>query len=136
MKYKRLTNTNIEEYNPELDFCAGCKYYGEPNGCNRPHGTCDNYDRFIETYQRLEELETKIENGDFIWRHDVLILKQENSVANKYSMEIKKIICEYLGVPTIDDLEKLSLLDSLLPYDVILDKLQELDEQYIKEKEE
>ena len=37
--YKRLTNNNPEEYNPELDFCAGCKYYGEPNGCNRPNGT-------------------------------------------------------------------------------------------------
>ena len=66
MKYKRLTNTNREEYNPELDFCTGCKYYGEPNGCNRPNGTCDNYDRFMETYQRLEEIEDKIENGTLI----------------------------------------------------------------------
>lgn len=76
--YKRLTNNNLEEYNPELDFCADCKYYGEPNGCNRPNGTCGNYDRFIETYNRLAELEDKIENrtlmdlpckvGDTVWR--------------------------------------------------------------------
>ena len=66
MSYKRLTNNNLEEYNPELDFCAGCKYYGEPNGCNRPNGTCGNYERFIETYNRLAELEDKIENGTLI----------------------------------------------------------------------
>lgn len=66
MKYKRLTNTDREEYDPELDFCTGCKYYGEPNGCNRPNGTCDSYDRFIETYQRLEALEDKIESGTLI----------------------------------------------------------------------
>ena len=64
--YKRLTNNNLEEYNPELDFCADCKYYGEPNGCNRPNGTCGNYERFIETYNRLAELEDKIDNGTLI----------------------------------------------------------------------
>ena len=62
-KYKRLTNKNTDEYNPEYDFCMGCKYFGEPNGCNRFNGTCGNYERFIETYSRLEELEDKIENG-------------------------------------------------------------------------
>lgn len=61
--YKRLTNNNLEEYNPEYDFCVGCKHFGEPNGCNRPNGTCGNYERFIETYNRLAELEDKIENG-------------------------------------------------------------------------
>lgn len=61
--YKRLTNNNLEEYDPEYDFCIGCKYFGEPNGCNRPNGTCSNYERFMETYNRLAELEDKIENG-------------------------------------------------------------------------
>jgi hypothetical protein len=65
-EYKRLTNNNLEEYNPEYDFCVGCKYFGEPNGCNRPNGTCGNYERFIETYNRLAELEDKIENGTLI----------------------------------------------------------------------
>ena len=64
--YKRLTNNNLEEYNPEYDFCMGCKYFGEPNGCNRPNGTCGNYERFIETYNRLAELEDKIENGTLV----------------------------------------------------------------------
>ena len=52
-EYKRLTTNNLEEYDPEYDFCIDCKYFGEPNGCNRPNGTCDNYDRFIEMYDRL-----------------------------------------------------------------------------------
>lgn len=66
MNYKRLTNNNRNEYDPEYDFCCDCKYFGEPNGCNRPNGTCDNYDRFVETYNRLAELEDKIENGTLV----------------------------------------------------------------------
>ena len=64
--YKRLTNNNRDEYDPEYDFCCDCKYFGEPCGCNRPNGTCDNYDLFLETYNRLAELEDKIENGTLI----------------------------------------------------------------------
>lgn len=66
MTYKRLTNNNRDEYNPEYDFCCDCKYFGEPCGCNRPNGTCDNYDRFLETYNRLAELEDKIESGTLV----------------------------------------------------------------------
>lgn len=66
MNYKRLTNNNRNEYDPEYDFCCDCKYFGEPNGCNRPNGTCGNYDRFVETYNRLAELEDKIENGTLV----------------------------------------------------------------------
>ena len=65
-EYKRLTNNNLEKYDPEYDFCVGCKYFGEPNGCNRPNGTCDNYERFLETYNCLTGLEDKIENGTLI----------------------------------------------------------------------
>lgn len=65
-QYKRLTNNNHNEYDPEYDFCCSCKYFGEPNGCNRPNGTCDNYDRFLETYNHLVELEDKIENGTLV----------------------------------------------------------------------
>ena len=66
MKYERLTNPNIEEYNPEYDFCCDCKYYGEPNGCNRTNGECANYERFMEMYTRLTDLEDKIENGTLV----------------------------------------------------------------------
>ena len=66
MDYKRLTNNNRDEYDPEYDFSSDCKYFGEPCGCNRQNGTCGNYDRFLETYNRLAELEDKIENGTFI----------------------------------------------------------------------
>ena len=67
MDYKRLTNNNRDEYDPEYDFCCDCKYFGEPCGCNRQNGTCGNYDRFLETYNRLAELEDKIENGTLIF---------------------------------------------------------------------
>ena len=66
MTYKRLTNNHYCEYDVEYDFCRGCEYFGEPCGCNRPNGTCDNYERFLETYSRLAELEDKIENGKLI----------------------------------------------------------------------
>ena len=66
MKNERLTNKNLDEYNPEYDFCVGCEHFGEPNGCNRWNGTCGNYERFMETYNRLAELEDKIENGTLI----------------------------------------------------------------------
>lgn len=49
------------KYDPEYDFCVDCKYFGEPNGCNRPGGTCDNYDKFNEMYDRLNELEKDVE---------------------------------------------------------------------------
>ena len=71
-EYKRLTNNNVEEYDPEYDFCCDCKYFGEPCGCNRPNGTCDNYERFIETYNRLAELEDKIEKGLLVPRYSIL----------------------------------------------------------------
>lgn len=65
-EYKRLTNNNRDEYDAEYGFCCDCKYFGEPCGCNRPNGTCGNYDRFIETYNRLAELEDKIENRTLV----------------------------------------------------------------------
>lgn len=64
--YERLTNNNSEEYDPEYDFCVGCKYFGEPNGCNRWNGACGNYERFNEMYNRLEELEDKIMDGTLV----------------------------------------------------------------------
>ncbi len=64
--YKRLTNNNRDEYDPEYDFCCDCKYFGEPCGCNRPNGTCGNYDSFLEIYNRLTKLEDKIENGTLV----------------------------------------------------------------------
>lgn len=50
----------------KYDFCCGCKYYGEPNGCNRWNGECANYERFMEMYDRLAELEDKIEDGRLV----------------------------------------------------------------------
>ena len=70
--YKRLTNNNSDGYDAEYDFCCGCQYFGEPCGCNRPNGTCDSYDRFLETYNRLAELEDKIEKGLLVPRYSIL----------------------------------------------------------------
>lgn len=64
--YKRLTNNNRDEYDPEYDFCCDCKYFGEPCGCNRQGGSCSNYERFIETYNRLAKLEDEIEDGTLV----------------------------------------------------------------------
>ena len=77
--YKRLTNNNRDEYDPEYDFCIGCKYFGEPNGCNRPNGTCDNYDRFIEMYTRLTELEDQKKK---IEEMENFIIKTRNILRN------------------------------------------------------
>lgn len=81
MNYKRLTNNNRNEYDPEYDFCCDCKYFGEPNGCNRLNGTCGNYDRFLETYNRLAELEDKIENGTLIFIDEPFYSKCDNGWA-------------------------------------------------------
>lgn len=70
--YERLTNKNHDEYDPEYDFCCDCEYFGEPCGCNRPNGTCGNYDCFLETYNRLAELEDKIEKGLLVPRYSIL----------------------------------------------------------------
>lgn len=70
--YKRLTSNNLNEYDVEYDFCCDCKYFGEPCGCNRQGGSCSNYERFIETYNRLAELEDEIENGTLIPKYSVV----------------------------------------------------------------
>lgn len=58
-------------------------------------------------------------------------MPESKKVAKTYSDEIKKTICDYLNVKNVAELEKLSLLDSTLTYDVILDKLNELDKRFI-----
>ena len=88
--YKRLTNNNRDEYDPEYDFCCDCKYFGEPCGCNRPNGTCDNYDRFLETYNRLAELEDKIENGTLVEFPFCVFDKKKNKEADCYKIALKE----------------------------------------------
>lgn len=89
-EYKRLTNNDINEYSPEIDFCTGCRYYGEPNGCNRKQGSCDNYDRFNEMYNRLAELEDKIENGELIFTMQNEQGNKEIEFFVKHNAEIRK----------------------------------------------
>ena len=92
-QYKRLTNKNRDEYNPEYDFCLGCEYFGEPNGCNCFNGVCANYERFMETYERLEELEDKIENGTLIELPKMLQDKNGDWRVYFYSENYKLIDC-------------------------------------------
>lgn len=94
--YKRLTNNNRDEYDPEYDFCCDCKYFGEPCGCNRLNGTCSNYDRFLETYNRLAELEDKIENSTLV----ELPRKVSDAICNKnikFYLDHKEIPFEELS---------------------------------------
>ena len=112
MSYKRLTNNNLEEYDPEYDFCIDCKYFGEPNGCNRPNGTCDNYERFIEIYNRLSELEDKIENGDLIspcdmGYNEIAFFVKHNAkvredLAKEFAQKIKDGVADYLYKTNFD----------------------------------
>ena len=92
-EYKRLTNNNFDEYNPEYDFCVGCEHFGEPNGCNRWNGTCGNYERFMETYNRLAELEDKIEQGTIIELPTMLQDKQGDWRVYFYSERYGLIDC-------------------------------------------
>lgn len=94
-EYKRLTNPNIEEYNIEIDFCTGCPYHGEPNGCNREQGECGNYERFCEMYDRLSELEDKIEAGTLVELSckvgDIVYLAGATQNSNRMEAEIEAI---------------------------------------------
>ena len=61
-EYKRLTNNNSDEYDTRVDFCTGCYSY-KYGFCDNPDGECSNFTRFCEMYNRLTELEDKIEAG-------------------------------------------------------------------------
>lgn len=102
--YKRLTNNNSDEYDPEYDFCCGCQYFGEPCGCNRPNGTCDSYDCFLETYDRLAELEDKIENGTLI--------ETPKIGQTMYGFSVRKQLIEFTVIAiTIDSLYNITVWD-------------------------
>ena len=97
MEYKRLTNNNLDEYNPEYDFCIGCEHFGEPNGCNRPNGTCGNYERFMETYNRLAEIEDKIEQGTLIELpckvgQDIYYITDKRKIVHRIAREYRYLV--------------------------------------------
>ena len=52
---------------PKSEFCRFCKYFNDDpccgQQCNKEFDYCGNYKRFVEIYDRLAELEDKIENG-------------------------------------------------------------------------
>lgn len=60
---ERLTRT---AFNPEWAMCAECPHYGEPNGCNRAGGECDAYWVFVAAYEKLRDLEDKLERGELV----------------------------------------------------------------------
>ena len=95
--YERLTNPNLEEYYPKHDFCLGCEHF-ENHTCNRWNGTCANYEDFNRVYDRLYDLEDKIECGeiDYIADKDKEIarLTAENERLIKQLSERK---CVYLS---------------------------------------
>lgn len=135
-KYQRITNNNRDEYNPEYDFCVGCKYFGEPNGCNRLDGTCSNYERFIETYSQLEELEDKIENGTlkFVNKDSVMLSREEyEKLKSLYDTQKGAIMTSSIGdLPlTVEGLRK--AVDEITRLNRVQDELQELNAKYYNE---
>ena len=138
MDYKRLTNNNRDEYDPEYDFCCDCKYFGEPCGCNRQNGTCGNYDRFLETYNRLAELEDKIENGTFIELPRNKIKIRDDKDADWNSQNFPKgsggpYDYDYKGEEYMKNYKrltfKISKNASNASYDELLDRLAELEDK-------
>lgn len=67
--YKRVTDKNRDK-DLKSEFCRFCKYFNS-NPCssqkrNKEGNYCDTYKRFVEIYDRLAELEDKIENGTLV----------------------------------------------------------------------
>lgn len=141
-EYKRLTNKNLDEFNPEYDFCIGCKYFGEPNGCNLWNGTCENYNDFNELYTRLAELEDKIESGRLVELPFAVIDKQTKREADEYKISIKEDLakdlcyCDMDGFAITQD-GKLILLDECSRYTYCPDnRFKVVSEARLKEFQE
>ena len=49
----KLALTDIET------TCGHCPYEGEPNGCNRPGGTCKMFDVALDAAEAIQQLEEK-----------------------------------------------------------------------------
>ena len=99
--YERLTNPNLEEYYPKHDFCLGCEHF-ENHACNRWNGNCANYEDYNRVYDRLFDLEDKIERGeiDYVAEKDKEIarlnaenerLRAENAKIDEYRCVIADI---------------------------------------------
>ena len=73
---------------------------------------------------------TNTQQGLYVYGKDkieVLSLSaHDKQVRKEVCEEIKKTLFEYLKVNSMEELENLSLLDSTLTYDVITDKLDQL----------
>lgn len=67
--YKRVTDKNRDK-DLKSEFCRFCKYFNSNpccgQQCNKEVDYCDTYKRFIEIYDRLADLEGKIENGTLV----------------------------------------------------------------------
>ena len=112
--YKRLTNTNLDEFNPQYDFCIGCEFFDKKWGCNRQSGSCANYDQFNEMYNILYELEDQIEQGELVsiksvakllnnWFDSPCVYSLNNEFVAEYMFEKYGDWCEdNCGKETVD----------------------------------
>lgn len=87
--YKRLTNPNLEEYYPKHDFCLGCEHF-ENHICKRWNGNCANYEDFNRVYDRLFDLEDKIESGELISTVQSEQGEQEVAYFAKHNAAVRK----------------------------------------------
>ena len=101
--YNEKLLTILKNFDPEYDFCVDCKYFGEPNGCNRENGPCTNYELFNEMYDYI--VNTKLDNETIQAYYNSLDSANEkynfqrmledtnNDIYNKMSKEI--IYCNH-----------------------------------------
>jgi DNA-binding protein H-NS len=81
-----------------------------------------------ESYNHLEK--TKDELLSEKSKLALQLAQARKETAEKILKEIKQEIFNYLNVKSMTELDNLSLLDSLMTYDVITDKLNEIEKQY------
>ena len=56
----------------------------------------------------------------------------EAQAVKEFAEKLKETVFDYLGVKTLEEADKLSLLDSTLTYDVVTDRIDELLKEYEK----
>ena len=70
-------------------------------------------------YYSKEELEKKLQ-------------RERKETAKEFAEKLKETIFDYLGVKTIEEANKLSLIASTLTFDVVTDRIDELLKEYEK----
>ena len=102
--------------------------YNEETDCweekEEPYATIE-----IPTEKDFDLLMKKI---DFSDKNHYEIEEAKETAVKEFAEKLKETVFDYLGVKTIEEADKLSLLDSTLTYDVVTDRIDELLKEYEK----